>query len=111
MTLQREDSLYWLLAGEPGGHQARQQEEDRADPTSSAGTQTRECLTLLTSFSAWLKTTLAYLLLLKPLITGELALFSGAHEGRAVGVVESWTEGCTASQPWQSSAASLLRSV
>lgn len=28
--------------GEPGGHQTREQEEDRTDPTSSPGAQTRE---------------------------------------------------------------------
>lgn len=55
---------FWLpLAGEPGGHQARQQEEDRADPTSSAGTQTRECLTFVDVFLSVAQTTLAYLLL------------------------------------------------
>lgn len=35
-------SLLMLHTGEPGGHQARQQEEDRADQTSFTGTQTCE---------------------------------------------------------------------
>lgn len=64
------------LAGEPGGHQARQQEEDRADPTSPAGTQTRECLDFVDVFLGAAQTARAYLLLFKPLITGELALFN-----------------------------------
>lgn len=35
-------SLLVLHAGELGGHQTRQQEEDRADQTSFTGTQTCE---------------------------------------------------------------------